>query len=230
MCSPVAGSPQPPQFLGSLLVSTQESLQHCPAGQDWPPQPQAPSSHVSPSAQTLSQLPQLLGSLFVSMQFPLQQVSPAAHAVPHAPQFWSSTSRSTHVSLQQLSPETQSDTHSLLKHFWQGGHSTGTQVLPTHSSHDGQPDWHSPSKQNEHAPVQFDWQTPLMQVSQGPHSIGSHVPVAGLHLEQELLHCFGTQTPWSQTSQGPHFDLHEVPSHVSHGPHRFTQRPAPRND
>jgi hypothetical protein len=69
--APLHGAPQPPQFSPSVRGST-----HCPpqisrgAGQ---PFEQAPSTHAFPVPQSLPQLPQFFGSLFVFV-----------HTAPHA--------------------------------------------------------------------------------------------------------------------------------------------------
>lgn len=76
--------PQPPQFAGSALVSTQAPLQrvrpevhtHAPAVQVWL------------AAQARPQLPQFEGSALVSTQLPLQRVRPEVHTQTPPVQVW----------------------------------------------------------------------------------------------------------------------------------------------
>jgi hypothetical protein len=63
----------------------------CPVGHaHWPPWQTCPPVHVVP------QFPQLLLSVWVFVQAPLQQVCPAGQVLPHSPQLFGSEARSTH--------------------------------------------------------------------------------------------------------------------------------------
>src|SRR5205823_12649714 len=84
--------PQEPQFLLSLLVSTQAPLQQDPLEQQVVPQSGVPPEQrhvppwqVEPPWQTLPQLPQLLLSVLTSLQVPLQQACPEPQLVHMAP-------------------------------------------------------------------------------------------------------------------------------------------------
>jgi hypothetical protein len=92
--------PQPPQFVGSVVVSTQKLLQSV--------NPVQSSTHTPPwqfdePAQTLPQAPQLLLSFEKSLQPSMQQPGfvPAAQTVPQVPQLKVSLARSTQLLLQQ---------------------------------------------------------------------------------------------------------------------------------
>src|SRR5215218_4538964 len=72
--------PQAPQLLELVWVSTHWALQQsCPGGHLTPPLPphffftHLPCLHVCPDLQALPQAPQLLGSLWVLVHWPLQQ-------------------------------------------------------------------------------------------------------------------------------------------------------------
>ena len=70
---------QPPQCLGSLVVSVQMPLQRT-----WPfGQLQAPALQTVPPPQRMLQPPQLLLSVLVSTQASPQTVWPSAHWVVH---------------------------------------------------------------------------------------------------------------------------------------------------
>jgi hypothetical protein len=129
--SPVGHTlPQPPQFMGSVVVSVQmpwhetDGLWHV-----WPPGGMhMPFWHVSPAAQTSPQPPQLFGSEprsvhvvpvpqyacggvhfgGASTQVPAVQTSPAGQTSPQAPQLFPSVSTEVHVSPQSVPPEGQS--------------------------------------------------------------------------------------------------------------------------
>jgi len=112
--------PQPPQFCGSVPVSTQTPPQsvppfghsHVPLPQSWPPvqtTPHEPQLLESPFGFT--QAPPhriwLWGQVVPFTQAPIWQLSPVAHVVPQAPQFWKLESRSTHMPLQSVRPTSQ---------------------------------------------------------------------------------------------------------------------------
>jgi hypothetical protein len=82
--------------------------------QDWPPQPpHIPDAQLSPEAHVLPQLPQLLGSVWVSTHWPLHSPCPVGHlqspfwqmapnasvaqSWPHVPQWLASVCVSTHA-------------------------------------------------------------------------------------------------------------------------------------
>src|SRR5437773_1076799 len=86
--------PQPPQLLGSLLVSVHAPLQEtCPAGQPGPKH--MPIEHISPPAHCVAQEPQWAGSLARSTQRLPHLVEPPAHESPHMP--WEQTRPALHV-------------------------------------------------------------------------------------------------------------------------------------
>ena len=112
------GSPQAPQWLSSVMVSTQLPPQQlCPIAAQSTGQPvqagavgaaQLPPQQSWPAAQgPPPQLPQWSGSLRVSAHALSQQETPSPHALPHALQWSASLVRSTHSPPQQLSPEPQ---------------------------------------------------------------------------------------------------------------------------
>ena len=95
---PVHGLPQPPQFFGSLSMSTHDPLQLILVPEHVAPH--ADDSHTSPEAHALLQSPQWAGSFVRSthalphivrpgphLQTPPMHVDPPSHAVPHFPQF-----------------------------------------------------------------------------------------------------------------------------------------------
>jgi hypothetical protein len=79
--------PQPPQLLGSLLVSVHVPLQSvCPDGQPPPPlATQVPLEQVVPEPHTLPQLPQLLGSLARVTQAPAHSTVPDGQLITQVP-------------------------------------------------------------------------------------------------------------------------------------------------
>ena len=109
--------PQPPQFAGLEVVSSQRPPQSVsPAVQV---AAHVPAEQTCPFGHALPHAPQLLGSIFGSVQVPLQsrspawqesaqtpleQISPAGQALPHAPQFALSEGRWTHVAPQRVDP------------------------------------------------------------------------------------------------------------------------------
>jgi hypothetical protein len=114
--------PQDPQFAVLVFVSTQvvppigPMPVHAvsPVGQ---PASHAPATQVLPRPQRLPHVPQLFGSVVVSVHSPLQLVSPppqthaplvhdapVPQALPHAPQSNGSLVRSTHALLQFVRP------------------------------------------------------------------------------------------------------------------------------
>jgi hypothetical protein len=113
LASPLQAFPHPPQFFGSLVVSTQTVPQLVLAPQSIV---HAPERHVLPAPQLTPQPPQLFGSAVVSTQRPMQAVKPWLHAMPHwpalhvaaalgaagqwcphAPQFWGSEPSARHA-------------------------------------------------------------------------------------------------------------------------------------
>jgi hypothetical protein len=109
--------PQPPQFAGSLLVSTHvEPHSRLPLGHA-----QTPATHDNPDGQTWPQLPQFAALVLRSTQDPPQLVVPAAqlvthcppeqtrplHVCPHEPQFVLSLDRSTHAPPHTVRPDMQ---------------------------------------------------------------------------------------------------------------------------
>jgi hypothetical protein len=123
-------------------------VQHCPLGQQFPPQrlwPDGQSVHCPltqlwPEAHARPQVPQLLGSDAVSTHVPLQSALPSGHwqlgfvglrvlqvlpplqASPQPLQFWSVPSW-THAPLQQACPlwMLHFSTTEPFEHFWQFG-------------------------------------------------------------------------------------------------------------
>jgi hypothetical protein len=128
-------SPQPPQFAGSSVVFTQlvpQQVRPAPQPVVWQVSvggTQTPAWHVSPCAQTLPQVPQLLGLVLVSTSqpfcsMPSQSAKPGAQTailqdellqtlvplgtspqtMPQPPQFRLSELSTAHVAPQQDSP------------------------------------------------------------------------------------------------------------------------------
>jgi hypothetical protein len=84
-----------PQFFGSVSVSMHVPLQSVvPVGQ-----PQAPFTHALPPVQVMPQVPQFLGSDFLSTQALAQFSSGAAHTVAQVPseQTWPVVQAPPHV-------------------------------------------------------------------------------------------------------------------------------------
>ena len=126
--------PQDPQFNGSLATLTQALLQSLSAEEHV--SAHAPCEQTSPAAQTLSQPPQLFGSLATDVHTPLQRIPlfkqsqlpssqpvPAAHRLPQPPQLELSVWLSTQVPPQSEAPA--GHTHFPAWQAWAAGH-----VLP----------------------------------------------------------------------------------------------------
>jgi hypothetical protein len=103
--------PHPPQFIGSLAVSTQTPLQSIEPGAH-PAGTHTPKSQAIPAPQGLPHPPQFAGSDITSVQtpshftplpehvgphIPAEHSSPAPHGLSHAPQLVSSVIKSTHA-------------------------------------------------------------------------------------------------------------------------------------
>lgn len=115
---------QPPQFLGSTVVSVQTPLQSV----SWLGQAQAPALQYSPPVQAMPQPPQFAESVWGFTHFPPQTMSPVvqqtpggvapvarhelpvAHDAPQAPQFVLDEERSTQTPEQSVSPVGQPQT------------------------------------------------------------------------------------------------------------------------
>jgi hypothetical protein len=79
--------PQPPQLLGSVVVSLQPVMQHVSVPQGGPPsQPRADwhmlATQMSPAGQTMPHPPQSFGSFVVLSQPSVQHASEPVHAGP----------------------------------------------------------------------------------------------------------------------------------------------------
>jgi hypothetical protein len=77
----VQAVPQPPQWVGSVCVSTQRPEQSV----SLPLQPHVPVLQVSPTAQVFPQPPQFSGSVFVSTHCAPQLVVPARQLAAQMP-------------------------------------------------------------------------------------------------------------------------------------------------
>ncbi len=134
--------PHAPQFIGSVVVSTQAVPHIIRGAAQVVTAMHAPAVQICPVGQTLPQRPQLRGSMFrmVHPTEPVpvgQQVLPAAHAqvhapalqmrpvrqvVPHAPQLRGSLRVSTHAPPQRVWPVGQIARHVPVVHDWPVGH------------------------------------------------------------------------------------------------------------
>jgi hypothetical protein len=133
-CPAAQATPHPPQFAGSVLVST-HARPHCraPAGQLVV---QLSAAHTWSPGQTLPQVPQLSGSLDVSTQdrphaAPVMHVAPQwptpqtwvpGHALPHVPQLAGSVARSVQASPHFAVPPLQSTPHVPWVQLWPAAH------------------------------------------------------------------------------------------------------------
>jgi len=137
--------PQPPQFEGSLFVSTQTSFEFASWHLVVPPTQSvthAPAWHTLPDAHAVPQSPQFFGSFFVSTQTsslptlhcfrfaahvvahaPREHTLPAPHAVPQLPQCFESLCVSKHFSTPPTSHLVEPPTHSVT-------HAPAWQTLP----------------------------------------------------------------------------------------------------
>jgi hypothetical protein len=208
------GLPQPPQLLGSLVVSVHPEAQHvCVPVQTGPPlhavvDSHIPPTHLSPEGQGCPQPPQFFGSVLVSEQPVAQQVSPPVHAGSplqvvideHMLSMQDSPIGHAWPQLPQLSGSVEVSAHPILQHSCPGGqagpplHSTGewqeppSQVAPDAQALPHVPQFFGSLLVSEHPLVQHCSSGlhagPPLQLVGTWHALATHASPAGQALPQ----------------------------------------------